>query len=85
RTPQPGSIEEAEQKVFNILAVNVESYLTSFSKSNNNVKKFTFKLLSQALKDNPNSVRKILSEVLVMSSDDQDSMAKLLEKTTLPN
>lgn len=85
RTPQPGSIEEAEQKVFNILAVNVESYLTSFSKSNNNVKKFTFKLLSQALKDNPNSVRKILSDVLVMSSDDQDSMAKLLEKTTLPN
>ncbi|PWC10071.1 ATP-binding protein [Brenneria corticis] len=84
-TPQPGSVEEAEQKVFNILAVNVESYLTSFNKSNNSVKKFTFKLLSQALKDNPNSVRKILSEVLVMNSDDQDSMAKLLEKTTLPN
>lgn len=84
-TPQPGSVEEAEQKVFNILAVNVESYLTSFSKSNSSVKKFTFKLLSQALKDNPKSVRKILSEVLVMSSDDQDSMAKLLEKTTLPN
>lgn len=84
-SPLPGSVEEAEQKVFNILAVNVESYLTSFSKSNNNVKKFTFKLLSQALKDNPNSVRKILSEVLVMSSDDQDSMANLLEKTTLPN
>ncbi|WP_052959285.1 hypothetical protein [Hafnia alvei] len=85
RTPQPGSVEEAEQKVFNILAVNVESYLTSFNKSNNSIKKFTFKLLSQALKDNPNSVRKILSEVLVMSSDDQDSMANLLEKTTLPN
>lgn len=84
-TPHPGSVEEAEQKVFNILAVNVESYLTSFSKSDNSIKKFTFKLLSQALKDNPNSVRKILSEVLVMSSDDQDSMAKLLEKTTLPN
>ncbi|XGM37167.1 ATP-binding protein [Klebsiella pneumoniae] len=84
-SPLPGSVEEAEQKVFNILAVNVESYLTSFNKSNNSIKKFTFKLLSQALKDNPNSVRKILSEVLVMSSDDQDSMANLLEKTTLPN
>lgn len=83
--PQPGSVEDVEQKVFNILAVNVESYLTAFNKSNNNIKKFTFKLLSQALKDNPNSVRKILSEVLVMSSGDQDTMAKLLETTTLPN
>ncbi|HCA9846123.1 Uncharacterised protein [Klebsiella variicola] len=83
--PQPGSVEEAEQKVFDILAVNVESYLSPFSKANTKVKRFTFKLLSQALKDNPHSVRKILSEVLVLSSDDQDAMAELLERTTLPN
>lgn len=85
KTPQPGTVEEIEQKVFDILAVNVESYLTTFSKANSKVKKFTFKLLSQALRDNPHSVRKILSEVLVLSADDQDSMAQLLERTTLPN
>ena len=72
-------------KSFDILAVNVESYLSPFSKANTKVKRFTFKLLSQALKDNPHSVRKILSEVLVLSSDDQDAMAELLERTTLPN
>ncbi|MBU9818807.1 hypothetical protein J1782_02740, partial [Rahnella sp. BCC 1045] len=80
-----GTIEEVEQKVFDILAVNVESYLTSFSKSNNSVKRFTFKLLSQALKDNPHSVRKILEEVLVLSCDDQNSLAELLERTTFSN
>lgn len=85
KTPQPGTVEEIEQKVFDILAVNVESYLSTFNKSSNKVKKFTFKLLSQALKDNPRSVRKILSEVLVLNADDQDSMAELLERTTLPN
>lgn len=85
KIPRPGSVEEVEQKVFDILAVNVESYLTTFSKANSKVKKFTFKLLSQALKDNPYSVRKILSEVLVLSTEDQNSMAELLERTTLPN
>ncbi|WP_282677197.1 ATP-binding protein [Serratia marcescens] len=82
---QPGTVEEVEQKVFDILAVNVESYLSTFSKSNNNVKRFTFKLLSQALKDNPHSVRKILSEVLVLSTKDQDSLAELLDKATFSN
>ncbi len=81
----PGSVEDTERRVFDILAVNVESYLTSFRRSNKAIKKFTFKLLSQALKDNPKSVRKIISEVLTLSVDDQDSMAELLEKTTLPN
>lgn len=82
---QPGSVEEVEQKVFDILAVNVESYLSTFSKANSNVKKFTFKLLSQALKDNPHSVRKILSEVLVLSAKDQDSLAELLDRATFSN
>lgn len=82
---QPGTVEEAERKVFDIIAVNVESYLSTFSKANNNVKKFTFKLLSQALKDNPQSVSKILSEVLVLDAKDQDSLAELLEKTTFSN
>lgn len=60
KTPQPGTVEEIEQKVFDILAVNVESYLTTFNKSSNKVKKFTFKLLSQALKDNPRESPRII-------------------------
>jgi hypothetical protein len=53
--------------------------------TNRVIKLRSLHLATIALKDNPRSVRKILSEVLVLNADDQDSMAELLERTTLPN
>jgi len=78
-----GPVELIERQVFDILAVNVESYLPSFDASDNKSKKLTFKLLSQAVKENPDSVQKIISEVLGLKKADQDDLADLLEKTTL--
>lgn len=72
-----------ERKVFDILAVNVQSYLKSFEKSDKKTKKFTFMLLSQAIKQNPSSVQKIISEVLGLKKKEQDELAELLESTTL--
>lgn len=73
---------EAEKKVFDILAVNVQTYLKKFEKSDNKTKKFTFKLLKQALESNPESVQKIVNDVLELSQEEQDDLANLLEKTT---
>ncbi|WP_186367649.1 ATP-binding protein [Yersinia sp. KBS0713] len=76
-------VEDAERKVFDILAVNVQSYLSKFEKADKKTKQFTFKLLKQAIKDNPDSVQKIISEVLGLKKQEQDELASLLEKTTL--
>jgi hypothetical protein len=76
-------VEDAEKKVFDILAVNVQSYLKKFDKADKKTKQFTFRLLKQAIKDNPDSVQKILGEVLGLKKKEQDDLAFLLEKTTL--
>jgi Histidine kinase-, DNA gyrase B-, and HSP90-like ATPase len=76
-------VEIAERQVFDILAVNVESYLPSFDDADEKSKKFTFRLLAQAIKDNPDSVQKIIGEVLGLKKADQDDLAELLKKTSL--
>ncbi|ELY4608353.1 hypothetical protein SMZ84_002693, partial [Cronobacter turicensis] len=78
-----GPAEVIERKVFDILAVNVQSYLKSFENADRKTKKFTFMLLSHAIKQNPTSVQKILTEVLGLKSKEQDELAALLERTTL--
>ncbi|MDH5667789.1 MAG: ATP-binding protein [Nitrospira sp.] len=76
-------VEEAERQVFDILAVNVQSYLPSFEDSDKQSKKFTFRLLAQAIHDNPSSVQQIIGEVLGLKKEAQDELAELLKKTTL--
>jgi hypothetical protein len=76
-------VEEAERQVFDILAVNVQSYLPSFEDADAKSKKFTFLLLAQAIRENPESVQKIISEVLGLKKDEQDDLAKLLQHTSL--
>lgn len=76
-------VEAAERQVFDILAVNVESYLPSFEDADLKSKKFTFRLLAQAIRENPNSVQEIIVEVLGLKKADQDDLAELLRKTPL--
>ncbi|MCX8494003.1 MAG: ATP-binding protein [Chthoniobacterales bacterium] len=79
------AVEEAERQVFDILAVNVESYLPSFEEADTKSKKFMFRLLAQALKDNPDSVQKIITEMLSLKKEEQETLAELLESTSLSN
>lgn len=78
-----GSIESIERQVFDIVAVNVQSYLPSFDKSDIKSKKFTFRLLAQALRQNPGSVQVIIEEVLGLKREAQNDLAELLKKTSL--
>jgi hypothetical protein len=76
-------VEEAKRQVFDILAVNVESYLPSFEDADNKSKKFTFQLLAQAISENPESVQKIIGDVLGLKKEAQDELAELLRSTPL--
>ncbi|RZG43891.1 ATP-binding protein [Acinetobacter wuhouensis] len=77
------SVEKAEQEVFDILAANVQTFLPNFEKTEKTSKKFMFKLIAQAISENPESVQKIITEVLDLKKDDQDKLAELLENTEL--
>lgn len=77
-------VEEAERQVFDIVAVNVESYLPSFEESDLKSKQFVFRLIAQALRQNPESLQTIISEVLSLKPKDQEDLAYLLRKTTFP-
>lgn len=76
-------ILKAEQEIFDILAVNVQTFLPSFEKADVKSKKFMFKLLAQAITQNPESVQRIINEVLILKKEDQDKLAELLENTSL--
>lgn len=76
-------VEAAERQVFDILAVNVESYLPEFDEADTKSRKFTFRLLAQAVKENPDSVQEIIGEVLGLRKEAQDDLAELLKKTPL--
>lgn len=78
-------VEEVERQVFDILAVNLESYLPRFDEADHGSRKFTFKLLAQALKDNPASVQQIITEVLGLKQEEQNELAALLKNTSLSN
>jgi hypothetical protein len=76
-------VELAERQVFDILAANVQSYLPSFEDADAKSRRFTFMLLAQAIRQNPDSVQTIIGEVLGLKKEDQDDLADLLSKTPL--
>lgn len=75
-------VEEAERQVFDIIAVKVESYLPDFDDSDLKSKQFVFRLLAQALHQNPASLQQIITEVLKLKPKEQDDLADLLNKTS---
>ncbi|WP_149196669.1 ATP-binding protein [Luteimonas suaedae] len=75
--------EQIERQVFDILAVNVEDHLPDFDEAPPKSKRLTFRLLSQAIRENPDSVLAIMDEVLNLKKGEQDDLATLLRKTTL--
>lgn len=79
------AVEEAERQVFDILAVNVESYLPAFEEADLKSKRFMFRLLAQAVQESPDSVQRIITEMLNLKREEQDALAELLEVTSLSN
>lgn len=76
-------IEVAKREIFDIVASKVEEALPKFTQADNKTKRFTFKLLSQAIQNNPDSLQTIITEVLHLPKEEQDAFADILQKTTL--
>lgn len=81
--PDMGPVEAAERQVFDILAVNIEDYLPSFDNADTKSRKFTFRLLAQAIRQNPEALQEIIVEVLCLKKEAQEDLADLLRKTSL--
>lgn len=81
---EPASVvERAEREVFNVLALNVNTYLPEFSTADEKSKRFQFRLLRQAVERAPADLARILNEVLDLPTDKRQELAELLDRTTL--
>jgi hypothetical protein len=76
-------VEAVERQVFDICALNVSDQLPDFEKTEPKQKKLAFRLLKEAIEQNPSTLQTILGEVLGLSREKQDELADLLKQTTL--
>jgi hypothetical protein len=78
-----GPVERAERQVFDVVALSVNSYLPEFEGAGHKSKRFSFRLLRQALERNPADLQEIMGEVLDLSSEKRQELAELLKRTNL--
>jgi hypothetical protein len=78
-------VERHERQVFDITTHAVASYSRDFKKADNPLKKITLGLLREAVRNNPESVSRILKAVFNLPKVRQDEFSLLLEKTELGN
>jgi len=77
------AIETIERQVFDVLALNVNEYLPSFSESETQSKKLSLSLIKEALERNPGGLHNILSNVIKLPKEKVEELDSLLKKTTL--
>ena len=76
-------VEEAERKVFDIVAINFNQNLPDFSEADKKSKQFQFRMLKHAIEKSPEDLQKILTEVLNLPKASREQLAELLEDITL--
>jgi hypothetical protein len=76
-------VKKVEKQVFDVCAVKIHEYMPSFEKSDQKNKKLTFRLIREALENNPDSLQQILQQVLDLPEEQQDNLAAILGRTHL--
>ncbi len=76
-------LEETERQVFDVLALNLNEYLPEFDKSPVKTRRLSFRLLKQALVENPETLQRIFQDVLDLPKEKQEEFAELLHRTSL--
>src|SRR5258706_4485615 len=76
-------IEHTERQVFDVVAKNVYDYLPDFDKGEVKSRRFSLRLLKEAIERSPDAVQSILREVLELPADKAEDLAGLLKRTTL--
>ena len=77
------AVEEAERKVFDIVAINVSQNLPDFKVSGKKTKQFQLSMLKHAIEKSPQDLQKILTEVINLPKGARENLAELLEDTSL--
>lgn len=75
--------EEQERQVFNIAALNVNSYLPKFSEADPKAKQLQLRLLRHAIETGPEEALRFLTEALELPAERRQELAALLDRTTL--
>lgn len=78
-----GVIEESERQVFDVLALNLNSYLPDFDRADAKHKRLALQLLKQALEKDATALQLILEDVLKLPREKTEELAGLLKRTTL--
>jgi hypothetical protein len=76
-------VAKSERQVFDILALNVSEYAPGFNSSDAKIQALSFRLLREAIEESPDSVQKIIAEVLELPQEKSEQLARLLDKTSL--
>lgn len=79
----PNALEQARREVFDICAISVNDYLDSFKAGTTKDRKFTLRMIRTAVDENPEALKKILSEILELPKDKQNDLAELLDQTSM--
>jgi len=77
------TVETAERQVFDVVALNVASYLPDFTESDPKTKRLQFRLLRTAIERGPSDLAIILDEVLGLPKEKRQELIELLKRTTL--
>ena len=77
------SIEEAERKVFEIVAVTASDYMPDFQTALPKNKAFHLRMLRTAIEKSPHELQVILNEVLELPKRKQEELASLLQEASL--
>lgn len=78
-----GPVEGAERKVFDVVALQIDSRLPDFSERDARGRRLTFRLVRQALEESPEALATILTEVLELPAKEREEFADLLKRTSL--
>lgn len=85
RNEPQNSVERAERKIFDIVALNVNKHLQDFNQQSSKSRAFQMRMLRQAIERGPDELQHILTEVLDLPERLQKEMSKLLEEADLAN
>lgn len=76
-------VNKVERSVFDVFAVQINRAVPQLKSSHKDTKKLTYRLVKEAIKTNPSSIKTILSEVFNLTQKQQDDLAELLIHTHL--
>ena len=76
-------LEEAERKVFDILAVTASDYMPDFQSAQPKKKAFDLRMLRTAIEKSPEELQIIMNEVLVLPKRTQEELAGMLQEASL--